>query len=87
MRVTRGKISSRVMKGADSGLLLFNIFISNLEERINSMLMKCTNTKLGGDTNTIEDRNIIQRPQGEMWQEITKNYSQKAYYYIKPRAV
>lgn len=34
--------------------------------------MKCTNTKLGGVTNTSEDRNIIQRPQGEMWQEITK---------------
>lgn len=62
MRVTRGKISSRVMKGADSGLFLFNIFISNLEERTNSMLMKCTNTKLGGVTNTSEDRNIIQRP-------------------------
>ena len=63
MIVTRGKISSRVMKGAVSGLFLFNIFISNLEERINSMLMKCTNdTKLGRVTNTSEDRSIMQRP-------------------------
>lgn len=34
--------------------------------------MKCTNTKLGGVTNTTKDRNIMQRGQGEMWQEITK---------------
>lgn len=70
------------MKGADSGLFLFNIFISNLEERINSMLMKCTNdTKLGRVTNTSEDRNIMQRPQGEMWAGNNKasRYSQKAY--------
>lgn len=68
MIVTRGKISSRVMKGAVSGLFLFNIFISNLEERINSMLMKCTNdTKLGRVTNISEDRSIMQMPKGEMW--------------------
>lgn len=63
MIVTRGKISSGVMKGAVSGLFLFNIFISNLEERINSMLMKFTNdTKLGRVTNTSEDKSIMQNP-------------------------
>lgn len=61
--VTRGKISSRVMKGAVSGLFLFNTFISNLEERINSKLMKCTNdTKLERVTNSSKDRSIMQRP-------------------------
>lgn len=44
--------------------------------------MKCTNdTKLGRVTNTSEDRNIMQRPQGEMWAGNNKasHYSQKAY--------
>lgn len=55
--------------------------------------MKFTNdTKLGRVTKTSEDRNIMQRPQGEIQAENNKmshnlKKKKKAYQYIKTRAV
>ena len=56
------EVTSSVLEGSVLWSVLFNIFINDLDEAVEGILIKFTDdTKLGGVANTPEERTTIQR--------------------------
>ncbi|GAB0193216.1 mitochondrial enolase superfamily member 1 [Grus japonensis] len=74
-------VMSGVSQGSVLGLVLFNIFVGDMDNGIECTLSKCAdNTKLCGVVNTLEGRDVIQRDLNrlERWARVNHMKCNKA---------